>query len=94
MDTDSFIVYKKQKIFMCTLQKMLKQDLILQIINYKDHCLEQEIKVPSEKWMTIDNIIDPTDCFNEIKKQKQIYKKQKNIGGILKETEKFNEKNA
>ena len=70
MDTDSFIVYKKQKIFMCTLQKMLKQDLILQIINYKDHCLEQEIKVPSEKWMMIDNIIDPTDCFNEIKKQK------------------------
>ena len=57
-------------------------------------CLEQEIKVPSEKWMMIDNIIDPTDCFNEIKKQKQIYKKQKNIGGILKETEKFNEKNA
>ena len=49
MDTDSFIVYKKQKIFMCTLQKMLKQDLILQIINFKDHCLEQEIKVPSEK---------------------------------------------
>ena len=33
-------------------------------------CLEQEIKVPSEKWMMIDNIIDPTDSFNEIKKQK------------------------
>ena len=49
MDTYSFIVYKKQKIFTYTLQKMLKQDLILQIINYKDHCLEQEIKVPSEK---------------------------------------------
>ena len=70
MDTYSFIVYKKQKIFTYTLQKMLKQDLILQIINYKDHCLEQEIKVPSEKWMMIDNIIDPTDYFNETKKRK------------------------
>ena len=33
MDTGSFIVYIKQKIFTQTLQKMLKQSLILQIMN-------------------------------------------------------------
>ena len=33
MDTDSFIVYKKQMIFTKKLQKMLKLDLILQIVN-------------------------------------------------------------
>ena len=33
IDTDSFKVSKKQKIFTQTLQKMLKLDLILQIVN-------------------------------------------------------------
>ena len=33
MDTDSFVVYIKQRIFIKTLQKMLKLDLILQIMN-------------------------------------------------------------
>ena len=33
IDTDSFIVYKKQMILKRILQKMLKQDLILQIMN-------------------------------------------------------------
>ena len=33
MDITSFIVYKKQIIFIKTLQKMLKLDLILQIMN-------------------------------------------------------------
>ena len=33
VDTDSFIVYIKQITFIKTLQKMLKLDLILQIMN-------------------------------------------------------------
>ena len=33
IDTDSFIVYKKQMIFVMTLQKMLKQGSILEIVN-------------------------------------------------------------
>ena len=33
IDTESFIVYKKQVMFIKTLQKMLKLDLILQIMN-------------------------------------------------------------
>ena len=36
MDTDSFIVYVKKHIFIKTLQKMLKLDLILQIGLMKD----------------------------------------------------------
>ena len=32
MDTDSFIVHEKQKIFTKILQKSLKQDLMLQIL--------------------------------------------------------------
>ena len=37
MDTDSFIEFK-QILFIKTLQKMLKLDLILQIVNQIDHC--------------------------------------------------------
>ena len=33
MDTDSFIAYIKQMIFIKTLQKMLKQSIILKIMN-------------------------------------------------------------
>ena len=44
MDTDSFIVYKKNMIFIKILQKTLKLDLILQIMNYIDHCLKEEKK--------------------------------------------------
>ena len=44
MDTDSFIVYKKNMIFIKILQKTLKLDLILQIVNYIDHCLKEKIK--------------------------------------------------
>ena len=33
MDTGSFVVYIKQRIFIKTLQKMLKLDLILEIMN-------------------------------------------------------------
>ena len=33
MDTDSFIAYMKQMIFIKTLQKMLKQSIILKIMN-------------------------------------------------------------
>ena len=44
MDTDSFIVYIKHMIFIKILQKTLKLDLILQIMNYIDHCLKEEKK--------------------------------------------------
>ena len=44
MYTDSFIVYIKQLMFIKTLQKMLKLDLILQIMNQIDHCLKEKIK--------------------------------------------------
>ena len=43
MDTDSFIVYKNI-IFIKTLQKMLKQGLILQVMNYTDNCLKEKMK--------------------------------------------------
>ena len=42
MDTDSFIVYVKKHTFIKTLQKMLKLDLILQIINQIDHCKKKK----------------------------------------------------
>ena len=35
---------EKQKIFTQTLQKMLEQDLIPQIMNQKDHYLEEKVK--------------------------------------------------
>ena len=44
MDTDSFIVYVKKHIFIKTLQKMLKLDLILQIMNQIDHCKKKKKK--------------------------------------------------
>ena len=44
LDTDSFIVYIKKMIIVKTLQKMLKVDLILQIMNYIGHCLKKKIK--------------------------------------------------
>ena len=44
MDTYSFIVYIKQIIFIKTLKKMLKINLILQIIKQIDHCLKEKIK--------------------------------------------------
>ena len=34
----------KKMIFKYTLQKMLKQDFILQIMNQIDHCLNKKIK--------------------------------------------------
>ena len=42
MDTDSFIAYIKQVIFIKTLQKMLKLNLILQIMNQIDHWLKKK----------------------------------------------------
>ena len=44
MDTGSFIVYIKKMIFIYTLQKMLRQVLILQIMNLTDHQREEKIK--------------------------------------------------
>lgn len=44
MDTDSFIVCIKQKIFIQTFQKILRRNLILQIINFEDHCLKERKK--------------------------------------------------
>ena len=49
MDTNSFIAYIKQMIFIKILQKMLKQDFTLQIMNQdaiplRNHCLKQKIK--------------------------------------------------
>ena len=44
MYTDSFAVGAKQIIFTKTLQKMLKQDLKLQILNQTDHCLKEKRK--------------------------------------------------
>ena len=44
MDTGSFIVYIKKMIFIFTLQKMLRQVLILQIMNLTDHQREEKIK--------------------------------------------------
>ena len=42
MDTDSFTVYIKQMIFMKTLHKKLKPDLILQILSQINHCLKKK----------------------------------------------------
>ena len=44
MDTDSFLVYIKQMIFIKTLQKMLKLDLIIQIKNSANHYQKQKVK--------------------------------------------------
>ena len=41
---DSFRVYIKTEDVRETLQKMLKEDLILQIINPRDHYLEEKLK--------------------------------------------------
>ena len=43
IDTEGFIVHVKM-IFTKILQKMLKQDLTLQILNYRDHYLKEKIK--------------------------------------------------
>ena len=44
MDTSSFIVYVKKEDIVKILQKILKQDLTLQILNNTDHCLKKKIK--------------------------------------------------
>ena len=44
MDKDSFIAYRKKTTFMKTCQKILKRDLMLQIMKYKDHYLQEKIK--------------------------------------------------
>ena len=47
MDKDIYrrlIVYKKQMVFIKIFQKMLKLDLILQIMNQVDRCLKEKIK--------------------------------------------------
>ena len=44
MDTNSFNVHIKQKIYVKILQKMLKQGLTLIILNQIDHCLKEKIK--------------------------------------------------
>ena len=43
MDTDSFIMHIKQKIFIKISQMMLKKDLIHQIIKPTDHYLQERI---------------------------------------------------
>ena len=45
IDTDSIIVYIKQKTFTQTLQKILKLDLILKTMNQIDLCLKEKNKV-------------------------------------------------
>ena len=45
IDTDSIIVYIKQKTFTQTLQKILKLDLILKTMNQIDLCLKEKKKV-------------------------------------------------
>ena len=42
MDTDSFIVYIKTEESTQTMQKMLKQGLILQVTNYIDHFIKEK----------------------------------------------------
>ena len=44
MDTDSFIAYIKQVMSIKTLQKMLKLNLILQIMNQIDRYQKEKIK--------------------------------------------------
>ena len=44
MDTDSFIMSIRMKIFTKTLIMMLKKDLIHQIMKLIDHCLQEKIK--------------------------------------------------
>ena len=44
IDTDRFIEYIKEMIFIKKSEKTLKLDLILQIMNYIDHCLKEKIK--------------------------------------------------
>ena len=43
-DTDNLIVYIKIDDFINTLQGILKQDLLLQIMNKIDHCLKEKRK--------------------------------------------------
>ena len=46
MDTENFILYIKQMIFKKALQKMLKQDLILQLMKFSNiHCLKKKIRL-------------------------------------------------
>ena len=42
MDTDSFIQYKKQTIFVKKLQMMLKQGLVVQIFSWTDCCWKEK----------------------------------------------------
>ena len=44
INTDNFIVYIKQMIFIKILQKILKLNLILQIMNQIDHYQKRKIK--------------------------------------------------
>ena len=44
METYSFIVYRKYYKDVKTLEKMLKQGLLLQIMNWTDHWLKEKIK--------------------------------------------------
>ena len=44
INTDNFIVYIKQMIFIKILQKILKLNLILQIMNQIDHYQKEKIK--------------------------------------------------
>ena len=44
VDTKSFIVHRKQIIFTKTMQKMLKQGWILQILNQTSNWLKEKIK--------------------------------------------------
>ena len=44
IDTDSFNFYIKTKDIYVEIAKMLKQDLILQTTNWKDHYLGQKVK--------------------------------------------------
>ena len=45
MDTDSFIVFLKTDNIYKYIEKMLKLDLILQIMNQTDHCLKEKRKM-------------------------------------------------
>ena len=44
MDTDHLIIYIKTNTFTQTFQKLLKQDLTLQTMNYTDHYLNEKNK--------------------------------------------------
>ena len=79
MDKDNFILYKKQKILSQLLQKMLKRDLIFQIMNQSDllDVPEGKIKTFSAFRPETQHLTDDNDKNKKVKKHKKCVRKRK-----------------